>query len=274
MGLLTQLSETSLGFYILLAGFGTVATWEGLHPLRSPSMSTPLRWRHNFLWFVLNGFFLHWVLPVSAIGWSTLSAEHGWGLFPGLGLPAWAGVVLGMLALDMAGYVAHVLLHRSALLWRLHTVHHSDVDFDCTTGFRFHPLEGVFTSAVKLTVIASLGIPPLAVALYETWLGLQNLYGHANARFPGWLERVLRWLVVTPDMHRIHHSAHIEESNHNFGIVLPWWDRLFRTYQADPHDGHEGMLIGLDWRREEGSLSELLLLPFKAQAAPVRFEHD
>lgn len=274
MDLLTQLTETSLSFYILLAGFGLVATWEGLHPLRSPSVSTPLRWRNNFLWLVFNGLFLRWVLPVTAIGWSILSAERGWGVLSGLELPAWIGVGLGLLVLDLSGYFAHVLLHKSALLWRLHAVHHSDVDFDCTTGFRFHPLEGLFTTAIKLTVIAGVGIPPLAVALFATWLGLQNLYGHANARFPTRIEKVLRWLVVTPDMHRVHHSARIEESNHNYGIILPWWDRLFRTYQADPLHGHEGMQIGLDWRRHEGRVSELFLLPFKSQLPSGRVEND
>lgn len=274
MDLLEHLTETGLGFYILLAGFGLVASWEGLRPLRPPSVSTPLRWLNNFLWFVFNGLFLRWVLPASAIGWSILSAERGWGLLSSLGLPTWIGLGLGMLVLDLAGYAVHVLLHKSTLLWRLHAVHHSDVDFDCTTGFRFHPLEGLFTSAIKLTVIASVGISPLAVALYETWLGLQNLYGHANARFPAKLEKLLRWLVVTPDMHRVHHSSRIEESNHNYGIILPWWDRLFRTYQADPLHGHEGMQIGLDWHRQEGSLPEQFLLPFKAQFPPVRFEND
>ncbi|MGA7180741.1 MAG: sterol desaturase family protein [Thiobacillaceae bacterium] len=274
MDLLAQLSETSLSFYILLAGFGLVATWEGLRPLRPASVSTSRRWRNNFLWYILNGLFLRWVLPASAIGWSILSAERGWGFLSSLGLPTWIGLGLGLLALDLALYFAHVLLHKSKLLWRLHAVHHSDVDFDCTTGFRFHPLEGLFTQAIMLTVISSMGIPPLAVALYVTWLGLQNLYGHANVHFPTKLEKVLRWLVVTPDMHRVHHSARLEESNRNFGIILPWWDRLFHTYQADPLHGHEGMQIGLDWRRQEGSLSELLLLPFKAQFPPVRFEID
>lgn len=274
MDFLEHLTETGLGFYILLTGFGLVATWEGLRSLRSPSVSTPLRWLNNFLWFVFNGLFLRWVLPASAIGWSVLSAERGWGLLSSLGLPTWIGLWLGMLALDLAGYIAHVMLHKSTLLWRLHAVHHSDVDFDCTTGFRFHPLEGLITSAIKLTVIASVGASPLSVALYETWLGLQNLYGHANARFPPKLEKVLRWLVVTPDLHRVHHSARIEESNHNFGIIFPWWDRLFCTYQPDPLHGHEGMQIGLDWRRHEGGLPELFLLPFKAQFPPVWFEND
>lgn len=269
MGLLEYLTETNLGFYILLAGFGLVATWEGLRPLRSASESARRRWLHNFLCLVFNGVFLRWVLPASAIGWSVLSADRGWGILSNTGLPSWIGLVLGLLALDLAGYFGHVLLHKSTLLWRLHAVHHSDVDLDCTTGFRFHPLDGLFTSAIKLTVIASVGAPPLAVALHETWLGLQNLYGHANARFPAKLEKVLRWLVITPDMHRVHHSALVEESNHNFGIIIPWWDRLFRTYQAEPLHGHEGMQIGLDWRRHEGGLPELFLLPFKARFPPV-----
>lgn len=274
MDLLTQLTENKLGLFVLLAGFGLVATWESFRPLRSASVSTPRRWLNNFFWYILNGLFLRWMLPASAIGWSILSAERRWGFLSDSGLPAWVGLGLGLVVLDLTSYFAHVLLHKSKLLWRLHAVHHSDVDFDCTTGFRFHPLEGLFTSAMMLTVIAIVGILPLAVALYVTWLGLQNLYGHANAQFPTKFEKVLRWLVVTPDMHRVHHSAHIEESNRNYGIIFPWWDRLFHTYQADPLYGHEGMQIGLDWRRQEGSLPELLLLPFKSQFPPVRLEND
>ena len=274
MDLLEHLTGSSLGFYILLAGFGLVATWEGLRPLRSASVSTPRRWLNNIAWLVFNGLLLRWVLPVTAVGWSVLSAHRGWGLLAHAGAPPWIQLVLGLVALDLAGYLGHVLLHKSTLLWRMHAVHHSDVDFDCTTGFRFHPLEGFFAAAIELTVIASAGIPPLAVALYETALGLQNLYGHANARFPAPFEKRLRWLVVTPDMHRVHHSVDIEESNHNFGIILPWWDRLFRTYRVEPRHGHEAMQIGLDWHRYEAGLPELFLLPFKARFPPVRFEDD
>ena len=274
MNFFEQLTETSLGFYVFLSGFGLVAVWEGLRPLRPPSASTLQRWTHNFFFLVFNTFFLRWLMPASAVGWSVLSLERGWGILPAMNVPPGIGVVLGLLALDLAGYCAHALLHKSVLLWRLHALHHSDLDFDCTTGFRFHPLEALFTFAVMLLVIASVGAPPLAVALLAAWLGLQNLYGHANARFPAAIERVLRWLVVTPDMHRIHHSSRIEESNRNFGVILPWWDRLFRTYQADPLHGHEGMQIGLDWRRREGSLPELFLLPLNAQVLPVRLESD
>ncbi len=274
MDTLAHLTETNSGFYCLLAGFGLVATWEGFRPLRRASVSTPRRWVNNILWYVLNGLFLRWVLPASAIGWSILSAERGWGFLADAGRPAWIGLGMGLLLLDLASYFTHVLLHKSTVLWRLHAVHHSDVDLDCSTGFRFHPLEGLFTSAVTLTVIAGAGISPLAVALYETWLGVQNSYGHANARFPVKLEEVLRWLVVTPDMHRVHHSARVEESNRNYGIVFPWWDRLFGTFQADPLDGHEGMQIGLEWRRQEGNLAELFLLPFKAEFPQGSLESD
>jgi sterol desaturase/sphingolipid hydroxylase (fatty acid hydroxylase superfamily) len=274
MDLLEHFTEGRLGLCALLSGFVLVATWEALCPLRSPSVSTPRRWLNNYLCLVFNGMFLRWALPASAIGWSVLSAQRGWGLLHALSLPAWLGLVLGLMVLDLEGFCAHALLHKSKLLWRLHALHHSDVDFDCSTGFRFHPLEGLFTSSAMLLVIASVGIPPLAVAVFATWLGLQNLYGHANARFPAALERVLRWVLVTPDMHRVHHSSCVEESNRNFGIILPWWDRLFRTYQADPLHGHEGMQIGLDWRRYEGSLPELFLLPLNRQVVPVRFESD
>ncbi len=274
MDLSTSLTGTSLGFYILLAGFVVVAIWESVRPLRLASVSTPIRWLNNFLWYVLNGLFLRWVLPATAVGCSVLAAERDWGVLPGLGWPIWVQLGLGLTALDLAGYLAHVLMHKSALLWRVHAVHHSDVDFDCTTGFRFHPLEGLFTSGVQLAVIAGLGLPPLAVALYETWLGLQNLYGHANACLPARFEKVLHWLVVTPDMHRVHHSARVEESLRNYGIIFPWWDRLFRTYQAEPLSGHAGMQVGLDWRRREDvwSLPKLILLPMRAQFPPPRFE--
>ena len=274
MDVLAYLAEISLGFYVLLAGFGLVATWESIRPLRSPSASTPRRWLNNFLWYVLNTLLLRWLLPASAIGWGGVVAERGWGLWADPGFPPWVGLVLGLLALDLAGYAAHALLHKSSLLWRLHAVHHSDVDFDCTTGFRFHPLEGLLISAIKLTLIAAAGIPVLAVALYETWLGLQNLYGHANARFPAWLERVLRRMVITPDLHRLHHSARSEEGQRNYGIVFPWWDWLFRTYQAEPADGHEGMQLGLDWRRREGGVPELVLMPFKVRFPPDPSEKD
>lgn len=261
MELLQQLTETRLGLYVLLGGFGVVATWESLRPLRAASASTRRRWINNYLCLVVNGLLLRWAMPASAVAWSAMAADRGWGILPGAGLPAWAGLALGLLALDLQGYGAHALLHRSALLWRVHAVHHSDVDFDCTTGFRFHPLEALYSSTVMLLVIAGAGIPPAAVALYTTWLGLQNLYGHANARLGAALDTALRWLVVTPDMHRVHHSAQSDESNRNFGIVFPWWDRLFGTYRATPRHGHEGMPIGLGWRRHEGGLPELLLLP-------------
>jgi sterol desaturase/sphingolipid hydroxylase (fatty acid hydroxylase superfamily) len=274
MDLLAYLAETHFAYYILLTGFGLVGTWEGIRPLRPATVSVRRRWVNNFLWYILNGLFLRWALPATAVGWSVISAQRGWGILAATDLPIGLKLGLGLLALDLAGYFAHVLLHKSSLLWRLHAVHHSDADFDCTTGFRFHPLEGLFTSGVQLAVISGLGVTPLAVALYAAWLGLQNLYGHANARFPAKLERILHWLVVTPDMHRLHHSARVEESLRNFGIILPWWDRLFRTYQADPLGGHEGMQIGLDWRRQEGNLPELLLLPFRTQFPPVQPEPD
>jgi sterol desaturase/sphingolipid hydroxylase (fatty acid hydroxylase superfamily) len=265
MDLLAHLTETSLSFYILLAGFGLVGTWEGTRPLRSASVSVRRRWLNNILYLVLNILFLRWVLPASTVGWSVLSLDKVWGLLAAFDLPFWFKLVIGMLALDLAGYFAHVMLHKSSLLWRLHAMHHSDVDFDWSTGFRFHPLEGLFTSGIKLLVIAGVGVPPLAVALIETWGFLQNMYGHANARFPAKLEKLLHWLVVTPDMHRVHHSALLEESLRNYGIILPWWDRLFGTYQAEPLGGHEAMKFGLDWLRHETSVPELLLLPFKIQ---------
>ena len=235
-------------------------------PRRIPGASRLVRWSANLGVIVLSTALLRLVLPVAAVELSVLAAERGWGLLNTVALPAWAAVLLAVLVLDLAIYLQHVMFHAVPLLWRLHRMHHTDVDFDVTTGVRFHPFEIVLSMGLKLTVVAALGPPPLAVLLFEVLLMGTALFNHGNLRLPLGLDRVLRLLVVTPDMHRVHHSVLPRETNSNFGFNLPWWDRLCGTYRAQPQHGHTGMTIGLTTFREprELYLHRLLLQPFLA----------
>ena len=271
MNLLEEFRLLTPGFYLLLTTFAAVATWEGMKPTLSPRISTTLRWPNNFLWLVINSFFLRLAFPLLGVAWAAHVTEQGWGILSWLDSPIWLNFILGLVVMDFAGYGTHVLLHKVPWLWRLHAVHHSDIDFDCTTGFRFHPLEALLTTAVGLTAIAMIGIDPIMVLIYESWVGLQNLYGHANARLPTVLERIFRCVVVTPDMHRIHHSVRWEEGLSNYGIVFPWWDHLFGTYREQPAGGHENMKIGLSWICTESawSVPKLLVAPFTPLFIPA-----
>jgi sterol desaturase/sphingolipid hydroxylase (fatty acid hydroxylase superfamily) len=272
---LKALGQLPPSFYLMLGAFAVVAGWEGLRPALSQTVSTPLRWFNNFLWLALDTLVLRIVFPVLSVAWAATVADRGWGMLSWIDLPIAMVFVIGLVCMDIAGYGLHLLLHKSSLLWRLHAIHHSDIDFDCTTGFRFHPLEGMVSTAVRLAVITAMGIPASVAAAYEFWIVLQNLYGHANVSLPARIEKILRWVVVTPDMHRVHHSARASESLRNYGIVFPWWDRVFGTYLAEPKGGHPRMTIGLSWRRQESLLSvpKLLLLPF-ATAFPSARELD
>ena len=271
MNLLEEFRLLTPGFYLMLTTFAAVATWESLKPTLSPHISTTLRWLNNFLWMIINSFLLRAVFPLLGVAWAVQVTEQGWGILSWINSPIWLDVIIGLAAMDVAGYGGHILLHKIPWLWRLHAIHHSDVDFDCTTGFRFHPLEALLTTAVRLAVIAAIGIDPITVLIYETWLSLQNLYGHANTRLPTTLERLFRYVVVTPDMHRIHHSVRLEEGLSNYGVVFPWWDRLFGTYRQQPAGGHSNMKIGLPWIRMESawSVPKLLVAPFTPMFIPA-----
>ena len=180
----------------------------------------------------------------------------------------WIEVVVSVIVLDMAIYFQHRLFHGVPMLWRLHRMHHADLDVDATTGNRFHPIEIVLSMVIKFGVIALIGTPLLAVLLFEVLLNATSLFNHANIRVARWLEPVLRWLVVTPDMHRVHHSIHRDETDSNFGFNLPWWDRIFRTYRAQPRDGHDGMTLGIEEFRDEKELKlwRMVAQPFRREA--------
>jgi sterol desaturase/sphingolipid hydroxylase (fatty acid hydroxylase superfamily) len=186
-------------------------------------------------------------------------------LFPALDLPRWASVLLAVMALDLANYLQHVLFHAVPALWRLHRVHHADLEVDVTTGTRFHPIEIHLSVELKLGVVAALGVPAVAVLAFELLLNATSMFNHGNLRVPTRIDRVLRWAVVTPDMHRVHHSIAAREANSNFGFNLPWWDRLFGTYRVQPAVGHETMTIGIERFREPTGqrLDRMLTQPFR-----------
>jgi sterol desaturase/sphingolipid hydroxylase (fatty acid hydroxylase superfamily) len=242
-----------------------MALAELVAPRRHLTAGKRLRWFSNLGLVVLNSVAARLVLPLGAVGVALLAEERGWGLLNNLPLRAWVAVALSVVALDLAIYLQHVLFHALPLLWRLHMVHHADLDFDVSTGLRFHTLEILLSLGIKAATVVLLGAPALGVLVFEVLLNATSMFSHGNVRLPAWLDRVLRWVVVTPEMHRVHHSVHPVETNSNFGFNLPWWDYLLGTYRAQPADGHEGMAIGLQQFREEklaDRLPAMLALPF------------
>jgi sterol desaturase/sphingolipid hydroxylase (fatty acid hydroxylase superfamily) len=245
--------------------FALMAIAEALVPRREPTLRKPMRWFHNLALAFLNTIALRIVLPLGAVGMAVLAQENGWGVFNGLPWPPWLLVVLAVVALDFVIYLQHVLFHAVPALWRLHMVHHADLDFDVTTGLRFHTLEILLSMGIKLTAVAFLGAAPVAVLIFEVFLNATSMFNHGNILLPRWLDRVLRLVLVTPDMHRVHHSTLPRETNSNFGFNLPWWDYLLGSYHAQPAEGHEGMSIGLKHVRDEkmaDRLPGMLALPF------------
>jgi sterol desaturase/sphingolipid hydroxylase (fatty acid hydroxylase superfamily) len=220
---------------------------------------------NNLALVVLNTVLLRVLFPTAAVGMALFAAEQGWGLFNYLETPYAVAVLLSVVLLDFIIYLQHVMVHAVPVLWRLHRVHHADLDFDVTTGARFHPLEIILSLGIKFAAIAVVGPPVLAVVLFEVLLNATAMFNHSNVRIPLGLDRILRWFVVTPDMHRVHHSVEDDEANSNFGFNLPWWDRLFGTYRPQPRAGHEAMTIGIHSYRKEKQvawLPGLLALPF------------
>jgi sterol desaturase/sphingolipid hydroxylase (fatty acid hydroxylase superfamily) len=244
--------------------FTVMALWEIVTPRRKRAFSRLTRWPNNLGIVAFNTVVLRVLFPTAAIGVALAAEANGWGLFNAFALPEWLAVVLAVIIMDFAIYLQHVLVHAVPALWRLHRMHHADLDYDVTTGARFHPIEIVISMGLKLMVVSALGAPALAVLIFEVVLNATAMFNHGNVRIPLGLDRVLRWIVVTPDMHRVHHSVIPQETNSNFGFNLPWWDRLFGTYTAQPQGGHEGMTIGIEQFREgrDLRLDRMLIQPF------------
>ncbi|MEA3274103.1 MAG: sterol desaturase family protein [Pseudomonadota bacterium] len=252
-----------LGFFFGV--FGLVALWEVLAPRRRLSVPKATRWGHNIGLVFLNTLLLRLLFPAAAVGMAAFAVERGWGIFNYVEVPFWVAVVGSVVAMDFVIYLQHVMVHAVPALWRLHRVHHADLDYDVTTGARFHPLEIILSMLIKFATIAVLGPPVVAVVIFEVVLNATAMFNHGNVRLPASLDRWLRLIVVTPDMHRVHHSVEDDEANSNFGFSLPWWDRLFGTYRNQPRGGHEGMSIGIHVYRDPKQVDRLpgmLALPF------------
>lgn len=265
--------EPLIRFGSFFGGFVMMAVWEAITPYRQYRQSKPIRWVSNLSLVILNTILLRAVFPMAAVGFATIAAQNHWGLFNNLTLPDWMTILLSIVVLDGIIYWQHVLFHRIPLCWRLHQVHHADLDFDVTTGLRFHPLEILLSMGIKLGAIALLGPPTVAVLMFEVVLNGSSMFNHGNVSLPGGMDRLLRWIIVTPDMHRIHHSVRVSETNSNFGFNLPWWDYLFGTYCDQPETNPRQMSIGLSQYQQEqrvGYLPFMLLLPFGPQLSKYR----
>jgi len=241
-----------------------MAAWEVLAPRRSLKTRKSIRWYSNLGLVAIDTLALRLLVPLQAVGVALYVETHGWGILNIVLLPEWMSIILGVLSLDFVIYLQHAMFHFIPVFWRLHRVHHTDLDFDVTTGIRFHPVEILLSMGIKMGAVAFFGVSAVAVVIFEVLLNATSMFNHGNARFPRWLDRLVRLFVVTPEMHRVHHSVLIKEFNSNFGFNLPWWDRLLGTYRDQPEAGHEGMTIGLGQFRDPDSLSlpRLLILPF------------
>lgn len=246
---------------------GAMAAWEWLAPRRALRLPRRTRWPANLAIVVLNSVVLRLVFPAAAVGMALFAQANGWGVLNHFGIPAWAALLAGIVLLDLAIYMQHVLFHAVPALWRVHRMHHADLDIDVTTGARFHPVEIALSMLIKFAAIAAFGVSPEGVLLFEVLLNATSMFNHGNVRIPERVERALRAIVVTPDMHRVHHSTERDETNSNFGFNLSLWDRLFGTYRAQPRSGHERMHVGIPEFRAPAdcaALPGMLALPFRA----------
>lgn len=254
-------------FFGILA---VMALWEVLVPRRSLTVSKPVRWVNNLGLVFFNSFLLRLMFPAAAVGMAAFASSQGWGIFNYYETPFWLAVVVSVVAMDFIIYLQHVMVHAVPALWRLHRMHHADLDFDVTTGARFHPVEILLSMLIKFATIVVLGPAVIAVVVFEVLLNATAMFNHGNVRLPLGLDRLLRWIVVTPDMHRVHHSVEDDEANSNFGFNLPWWDRLLGTYRDQPRAGHTGMTIGIHKYRtpkEVSWVSGMLLLPLRGKVS-------
>ena len=258
-------NEASLRLAIFFGLLVGMALWEVAAPRRPPTLGRKGRWPANIGIAILDAIVVRVLLPGGAVAFAAAYATSGHGLLPMLGLPDWLGFAVALAALDLAIYFQHRLFHAVPVLWRLHRMHHSDVDLDVTSGVRFHPAEILLSIAIKLGAIAALGAPAAAVLAFEVLLNACSMFNHANVAMPARLERALRLVLVTPDLHRIHHSRDRIETDSNFGFSVPWWDRLFGTFRPEPERGQLGMTIGLDVfdAAQDQKLGALLAQPLR-----------
>lgn len=245
-----------------LSMLGIMAVWEVLAPRRQLTASKACRWMGNLTIVLLNTVMARLLFMGGVVATAVMAEEQGWGLFNMVEGPAWLEVAGALVALDFIIYWQHQVFHYVPILWRFHMMHHSDLDLDVTSGVRFHPVEIIVSTMIKSSSVLALGVAPAAVVIFEIALNATSLFNHSNVRMPFGLDHVLRWFVVTPDMHRIHHSTNVRETNSNFGFNVPWWDRLFGTYCAEPALGQTGMKIGLEHLGPPVCLNLFMMLRF------------
>jgi sterol desaturase/sphingolipid hydroxylase (fatty acid hydroxylase superfamily) len=252
-----------------MAVFVIMAAWEVFAPRRRLVAGRLSRWPGNLGIVVVDALVVRLAVPAAAVGASLYAAGHGIGLFHLLNLRLSVAALLGFLILDVVIYAQHVVFHRVPWLWRLHRMHHADLDIDVTTGFRFHPFEILISLGIKIATVLAFGIPPVAVFVFEVVLNATSLFNHSNVSMPRGVDRIVRLLLVTPDMHRVHHSIVRAETDSNFGFNLPWWDRLFGTYRSEPQAGHDGMTVGLPVfrQKDELRLDRMLTQPFRSDGS-------
>jgi len=267
-------NEAAIRATSFLGIFIVIALWELVGPRRKLSVSKLLRWINNLGIVFFNTLLLRFLAPLMAVGLAIMAEEENWGLLNNIAINSYVKLFLAVLILDLIIYLQHVMFHTVPWLWRLHRMHHTDLDFDVTTGSRFHPIEIILSMIIKMLIVTTLGAPPVAVVIFEVLLNATAMFNHGNIRININADRLLRLLVVTPDMHRVHHSAKPDETNSNYGFNFPWWDRLLGTYKAQPEDNHLKMTIGLNQFRESRYLRFhwLLIQPFvgKLGEYPIR----
>ena len=269
MTALVLTNEPLIRVAFFLAILAVMAAWEVAAPRRRREIPRIIRWTNNLGVVVVDTILVRLTFPVLAVGLALMAEARGWCLFNVFDTPNWLSLIGSILALDLAIYLQHVMFHAVPALWRLHRMHHADLEFDVTTGLRFHPIEILLSMGIKLAVVAALGPPAIAVLVFEVLLNATAIFNHSNVNIPRSIDRVLRWLVVTPDMHRVHHSIHPSETNSNFGFNLPWWDRLLGTYRPQPREGHEAMTIGIEQFRTVRDLwfDRMLIQPLRGPAS-------
>jgi sterol desaturase/sphingolipid hydroxylase (fatty acid hydroxylase superfamily) len=269
-------AEIAIRLTAFAAIFAALALWEVLAPRRALITGRWRRWPSNLGIVVVDALLVRMLIPTAAVGAALFTAGRGYGLFNLAGIRLSIATILGFLALDLVIYLQHVVFHKVPLLWRLHRMHHADLDIDVSTGVRFHPIESLISLVIKIAVVAALGAPAVAVLIFEILLNATSMFNHGNVRLPGPADRLLRWLLVTPDMHRVHHSIDPRETNTNFGFNFAFWDRLFGTYRAAPAAGHIAMTVGISQFRDprELRLDRMLTQPFREDTGPQPFNAE
>lgn len=267
--------EALIRLSVFMSVLGVMILLEAVFPRRARQQRRWVRWPSALAIVALNSAVLRLAFPVAATGVAVLAAGQGVGLLHQLQLPWWLEMMAAIIVLDFAIWAQHVAVHHIPLLWRFHRMHHSDVDLDAVSGIRFHPVEILVSMAYKCVVVAALGPSVAAVIAFEIILNGLAIFNHTNVLVPKWADQILRHVIVTPDVHRVHHSILAHETNSNYGFCLTWWDRLFRTYRAQPAKGHENMTLGLDFARSErAAMVDRLLLQPMLEIKPSNPEGD